>query len=537
MPTLFLYLLKMCCGLAAVYLFYWLALRNLTFYTANRLYLLLFTGFCFILPLVDVNPTIEPQQFSRTIVVQAVPVVHDYANILIPDASKSKSSSSFSPWDAALVIWLAGILLLFIRLILGHLSYRRIKKEALPFVYNGIRLYHINKSILPFSFGYSIFLNKEQHTAAELQGIIRHELVHVEQRHTIDILLAEMLCIFNWYNPFAWLLRHAIRQNLEFIADSEVVQSGSDKRAYQYLLLHVMGTAAYPIANQFSFSSLKKRIVMLNRLPSAKAHLMKFILVLPLLAILLLACRENREAIAVKDEIHQNITFSGIVVKTGTYEPLKHVLVAETLTGAAVVTDSPGFYILDVPVNRYPFAPELTYTKQGYGLFNIYPTFMCEKSKYRVVNISNMEPLGPDGKIRGLSPGMGVPTDNIDIAAQPSYEEAAAFLPATIRVWQTSLKFRALREQTTDSYLVMDGRSYVTSNGGISSVDGITDIVFADGVRMTGAEVNKKVPRADIIGVGSMPREMAKERLGIDQPVLEIYINKHPKETYRHPLL
>jgi hypothetical protein len=116
----------------------------------------------------------------------------------------------------------------------------------------------------------------------------------VKQKHTHDIIWSELLCILNWYNPFAWLIRKAIRQNLEFIADDKVLEQGLDKRKYQYLLLKVTGNNHFSIANQFNFSSLKKRIAMMNKMKSARAQLIKFLFIVPLVAVMLLAFRNDR---------------------------------------------------------------------------------------------------------------------------------------------------------------------------------------------------------------------------------------------------
>jgi Zn-dependent protease with chaperone function len=75
-------------------------------------------------------------------------------------------------------------------------------------------IYQVNENIIPFSFGNSIFINRQLHSEDELREIIRHEFVHVKQKHTADILWAELLCMLNWYNPFAWALKNAMRQNL-----------------------------------------------------------------------------------------------------------------------------------------------------------------------------------------------------------------------------------------------------------------------------------------------------------------------------------
>ena len=126
---------------------------------------------------------------------------------------------------------------------------------------DGMKLYQVHQNIIPFSFGNSIFINRELHTEDELQEIIRHEFVHVKQKHTLDIIWSEWLCIINWYNPFAWLLKTAIRQNLEFIADNKVLQNGVDRKHYQYLLLKVIGNSHFSLASKFNFSSLKNNVI------------------------------------------------------------------------------------------------------------------------------------------------------------------------------------------------------------------------------------------------------------------------------------
>ena len=150
--------------------------------------------------------------------------------------------------------------------------------------------------VVPFSFGNGIFLNQNLHSPDEIPEIIKHEFVHVEQKHTIDVLFSEFLCMLLWYNPFVWLLRLAMRQNLEYIADNFVLEKGTDKKNYQYLLLKVMSDQPISITNPFNFSSLKNRIIMMNKIKSARVNLVKFLFALPLLAFLLLAFR-NQETI------------------------------------------------------------------------------------------------------------------------------------------------------------------------------------------------------------------------------------------------
>jgi beta-lactamase regulating signal transducer with metallopeptidase domain len=293
MPALFAYLLKLSCSLSVVYLFYQLVLRRLTFYNANRWYLMGYSLLCFFIPLINISGLIEQHQLNHSAVIRAIPSIESYTHNTKP-LIQNNTIASFTLWDYSFLFLVIGIIVLLTRLLVQYASYRMMRKQAQLINDDGIAIYQVSKSIIPFSFGNSIFINQCQHNEAELKEIIRHEFVHVTQRHTVDIIWAEIVCILNWYNPFAWLLRHAVRQNLEFIADNNVLESGIDKRSYQYLLLKVMGLPQFSIAAPFNFSSLKKRIVMMNTLKSAKAHLVKFLFVLPLLAVLLLAFRSEQ---------------------------------------------------------------------------------------------------------------------------------------------------------------------------------------------------------------------------------------------------
>src|SRR5688572_18353480 len=162
MPQLFIYLLKLSCGLSVVYLFYRIALQGLTFYAANRWYLLLLSSFCFVLPLIDLSTFFEPQQLDRSAVVRSIPVVNDYVEIPRGGVPPPNIFSSFGIWEIAMAIWAVGSLLLLLRLFITYLSYRNIQKEAQLLPSNGIRLFQVNRPILPFSFGNAIFLNQEQ---------------------------------------------------------------------------------------------------------------------------------------------------------------------------------------------------------------------------------------------------------------------------------------------------------------------------------------------------------------------------------------
>lgn len=297
MPFLIQYILKLFIGLALVYIFYRLVLRKLTFYNWNRWYLLGYTMLAFLFPLIDITPVLQTNQLKGNEMIHLIPSVEAYTGTIERDGqyAVSKWSVGWDKWDWALLIVFTGAALLLFRLLIRYYSFYRLRQQSVLIENKQVKIYQVNKPIIPFSFGDSIFINRHLHTGEELQEIIRHEFVHVRQKHSHDIIWSELLCILNWYNPFAWMIRNAIRQNLEFIADNKVIEHGFDKKQYQYLLLKVVGNSHFSIANQFNFSSLKKRIAMMNQMKSARTHLLKFLFILPLLAVMLLAFRNEQK--------------------------------------------------------------------------------------------------------------------------------------------------------------------------------------------------------------------------------------------------
>ncbi len=294
MSILIQYLVKLTISLAIVWLFYQFVLRRLTFYNSNRWYLLAYTLLSFFIPFINISPFVENNTSTRGLI-QIIPLVNQYTSVL-EEASNCPApiwSTNYDKWDFIAFGLMLVAAVLFIRFVMGYFSFIRIQRKAKLISADGVKIYQVDDNIIPFSFGNSIFINSTLHTETELEEIVRHEFVHVRQRHTIDIIWAEMLCIINWYNPFAWLLKRSIRQNLEFIADDKVIQNGINKKQYQYLLLKVIGNNQYSIATQFNFSSLKKRIAMMNKTKSAKRQLGRFLFLIPVFAVILLSFRQS----------------------------------------------------------------------------------------------------------------------------------------------------------------------------------------------------------------------------------------------------
>jgi BlaR1 peptidase M56 len=363
MPTLLLYVIKLSCSLGLMWLFYRLVLRNLTFYNANRWYLLGYSLLCFLIPLIDIGPIYKEDPLLEPLIVQYIPVI---GQAVAGDHPAIAAAPSWDAWTGVLIVLGVGAFLLLVRFAVRCLSLRRIRRRAVLLESGPVAIYQVDERIVPFSWGNAVYINQHLHTEAEWAEIILHEYVHIRQRHYLDILVSEALTILNWYNPFAWLIRYSIRQNLEFIADRAVVEKGVDKKGYQYHLLKVVGQSSYRLANNFNFSSLKKRIIMMNKMRSARLHLLRFLFILPLLAVLLVAFRGKYDGLLHRSTGPVYANVAGIVFDITSRKVLAGAVVRETGSGVEAVTDDRGYYKFAVPVKGDSFRIELAITKAGY---------------------------------------------------------------------------------------------------------------------------------------------------------------------------
>ncbi|HEV2354650.1 MAG TPA: M56 family metallopeptidase [Puia sp.] len=290
MPIVPLFLFKLSLSLGLVWCFYQAVLRRLTFYRFNRLYLVGYTLVSFLIPMIDVGPLLADRPAGDVDMLRFIPAIGGSATgarVLMDQ------SAGLPAWTIVSWILIAGTALMLTRLCVRWFSLLRLRHRATPIDGKGMKVFQVDDPVIPFSFGNAIYINRHLHSEKEWDDIILHEYVHIRERHTIDIIIAELVCVVNWYNPFAWLIRYSIRQNLEFIADQQVLENGVDRRGYQYHLLKVVGEPGYRLANNFNFSSLRKRIVMMNKMRSARVHLLKLLFLLPLLAVSLVAFRNH----------------------------------------------------------------------------------------------------------------------------------------------------------------------------------------------------------------------------------------------------
>ena len=377
METLFIFLLKVSAGIILFYLVYWFFLRKETFYNANRWFLIVALVSAILLPIIPVQYSVLIEQKSNTTVFQVI--TDTFKNI--PVISESDSTTRGFNWQqVVLLIYLTGAAIFLFRLltqtfILIHLMIKyRIKSL------NGIRIVENEKYSLPFSFFNVVFINPKIHKQADLPEILAHEKVHIRESHWFDLLFIELLTVIFWFNPFIWFFERAIKQNHEYLADKGVILQGHSVGRYQAILLNqLMGMQIIGITNNLNFALNTNRLKMMTKKKTSRLLGVKFVMTLPVLALLLFAfaepnyrvkANESENPVSVIQKGEKEFTIHGKVVEEKTGEPLPGATVLIKGSTIGTVVDMDGTFTLvdsnPKPGNTHGFYTEYVISFVGF---------------------------------------------------------------------------------------------------------------------------------------------------------------------------
>lgn len=273
---------------------YVIFLRKETFFRLNRLFLLGSILFSVVLPLLrfrvyDPRPVMLPE-VTVTPYRNLLEVVTVYGHDLSVTVEQAVLSTSLLMW-----IYLAGV-----AFFLGRFSVRILGIVLLisrhPVRKQGrFRLVFLDKACSPFSFLNYIFVSRSLQNSEDFHRMMAHETEHVKQGHSVDVLLLELLTVFQWFNPFMWMLRRAIRENHEFLADRAVLNSGVPPGYYKKLLLSQFAGGQLLLTNHFSYSIIKKRMKMMSKIKSSRMANVKVTLgvIIAFALIVVFACEQK----------------------------------------------------------------------------------------------------------------------------------------------------------------------------------------------------------------------------------------------------
>ena len=287
MGTFFVYILKTSICLTGFYLFYRLLLSKETFHRFNRVALLGILLLSQLIPFCEITVPEESEVQQTLLTIEQILTLADH----VPQTEVEVLPSSIPLWlPVLLCIYLLGILFFLGRNLysLSHMLQllhggRQEKLEK------GITLIIHDKNIAPFSWMKYVVIS-EKDLQENGKEILIHEMAHVHNRHSIDLLISDICIIFQWFNPTSWLLKQELQNIHEYEADETVIRQGVNAKQYQLLLIKkAVGTRLYSMANSFNHSKLKKRITMMLKEKSSPWARMKYLYVLPVAAITLTA--------------------------------------------------------------------------------------------------------------------------------------------------------------------------------------------------------------------------------------------------------
>jgi len=308
MGELFVYILKSSLCLAAFYLFFKLMLSRETLYRFNRIVLLTLLFLSLAIP------------FIRLSFEKELPYSGLALNIDALMAMAGNIDTTAAPEVNNLDVWMQWIFILYVIgvvFFLGRSIYSIIRiaglirmKGSTRFETEGVMIVIHNREIAPFSWMRYVVISEKDYQESGREILI-HELAHIHGRHSLDMILAELVSIIHWFNPSAYLLKLELKNIHEYQADEAVIKKGIDAKQYQLLLIKkAVGDRLYTMANSFNHSKLKNRITMISKKKSNSMAALKALFVLPLTAFAVVAFAS--EEVTSKMEVISNAKITEI---------------------------------------------------------------------------------------------------------------------------------------------------------------------------------------------------------------------------------
>lgn len=275
----FIYSVKVAVCLALFYLFHKLLMSRDTFHTFNRFAILSMMLLSLVLPLVHLSLDSEAGINRGTVALEGL-----VAQTVVDDGGNGVGEG-MTLTQVLLAAYVLGVVVFVGKALLSVGSLLRlIRRARCVEVRNGIRIYTMQGDISPFSW-FRYIIMSEKDWQENRREIVLHEMAHIRRCHSMDVAVCNMMIVFQWYNPAAWLLKRELQTVHEYEADEAVLSAGVDATHYQMLLIRkAVGERLFSMANNLNHNSLKKRITMMKIKRTNPMQKAKIAFVLPLAA-------------------------------------------------------------------------------------------------------------------------------------------------------------------------------------------------------------------------------------------------------------
>jgi TonB family protein len=310
-----MYLIISAVSLAMMLLIYRVSMTHSTYHGFNRFVLLSSLAAAAVIPLVHFNGVGERAVRTASVLLDEITV---YAGTpAMKSAPSDVATGGLGLTDILTIVYLAGVAFFLIRIAVGTVKSEIICHGRARTLSDGSRLVLTDKNYAPFSWRNTIVMSR---TDYEENGdvIITHEQAHIHLHHSADVMIAQLFCALQWFNPAAWMLKRNLLEVHEFEADAAVLGYGYDSTRYQICLLRCALQTRYSVSsNSFAHCFTKKRIVMIKKTSSNPWVRLRVLLMLPALAFSVVvssACKLDVEEPEIQS---QNVTKVSIVDESG----------------------------------------------------------------------------------------------------------------------------------------------------------------------------------------------------------------------------
>ena len=261
-------------------LIYYLFLEKEKMHRFNRFYLLFSIAFSSIVPLITIKIKSAGLAAPGTI-----NFIENNIQDTVSQPILSTTSTDNRLSNILLFAYMAFTALLFLRFLISIIIIFLKIRHNRPLQYQNAKIVLTKDSLCPHSFLNYVFVNFKDFEEGRIEKeILSHELSHVRQKHSIDILLIEFLLTFAWINPILFIYRKAIQLNHEYLADESVVNTFKNTQSYQLLLFRKAAQSnSFIFSSPFNYLLTKKRIIMMSKKASLKVAIIKQIAVIPII--------------------------------------------------------------------------------------------------------------------------------------------------------------------------------------------------------------------------------------------------------------
>ncbi len=269
------YIIKSSLSLLLLFGLYWFLLRKEKLFVFNRFFLVASVVFSLIVPFINIPANVQESQNLGKIIATieySISYINPAQEVIIQNINSKPSlvevkSSGIDTSAILMIVYISGVILFLLRFLKNiYFIFHQIKlSEKISF--NGHSLVLTNDKDNPYCFFNYIFINKKDYKNLKIDDqLLSHELEHVKQYHSVDIVFIELIKIFYWFNPVYLLYDRAIRINHEYLADHRVIQNEHDIKSYsERLLSFIFCRSTIPLTSGSKHSFIKKRLLMMTK--------------------------------------------------------------------------------------------------------------------------------------------------------------------------------------------------------------------------------------------------------------------------------